>query len=165
MLRLFRAEDAARCCDLINACLPQMDGMNEDARLLVLSKNVSQTLQTELTSCFTVVFDHQGLVTGIGALYGDEIKRVYVDPSRQRQGIGAAIVRRLEAEAVRRDLPAVRVQSSPNAESFYRWLGYERLNDEVIASGAATFTVVNMARRLAGDGRKHTASSSSRRLA
>jgi hypothetical protein len=65
-----------------------MDGLNDAARRLVSSRNIPSVLDTELGHLYTVVCEIDGRCMGVGALDGAEIKRVYVDPSRQGSGAG-----------------------------------------------------------------------------
>ena len=81
MIRRYAAPDAARCCEIINACLPHLTDMNETARDYVRAKNVPQRLHAELTGLYTVVFTKRNKVLGLGSLAENEIKRVYVDPA------------------------------------------------------------------------------------
>ena len=47
-----------------------------------------------------------------------------VDPSRQRQGVGERLVRRLEAEVALRDIRTVTLHARDTAVRFYARLGY-----------------------------------------
>jgi hypothetical protein len=88
LIRRYRPSDAARCCEIILACLPQLDGIDDDARAFLRAKLVPEQLNTELSAvdCFVAV--DNGEILGLAALDGDTAKRLYVDPTAQRHGVG-----------------------------------------------------------------------------
>lgn len=81
------------------------------------------------TLFFTAWLD--GRLAGCGALvpqdgYG-ELKRIFVRPQARRSGIGSQLVARLEAEALARGLPLVRLEvgiRQPEARALYLRAGY-----------------------------------------
>lgn len=76
-----------------------------------------------------VVADVNSRVTGFGMIVpGDEeLRAVYVEPSFGRQGVGTAILQRLEEAACARDVARLNLSSSINAEAFYAKHGYETI--------------------------------------
>ncbi len=147
-VRRFAVGDAAACCAVINACVPTMDGLNEAARQFILEKNTPAQLGEALARLCTLVYVRAGEVIGVGALDGAEIKRVYVLPAAQGQGIGAGLMDALEAEARRRGRQQVVIRSSPAAAAFYRRRGYTQEQTETMTIGPAVFTFVNMAKSM-----------------
>ena len=103
-LRPYADSDATACCNVINAALAGMDGMNAAARTKVIAKNIPAVLGAELRAAYTLVSEDAGQVCGVGCLAGDEIKRLDAQPSAQRRGTGRALVTALEQEARRRGL-------------------------------------------------------------
>jgi GNAT superfamily N-acetyltransferase len=63
-------------------------------------------------------------VMGYAALRGDEVSAAFVRPSAARQGIGTALLRHVEAEAVRAGARALRVRAALSAVPFYEALGF-----------------------------------------
>jgi GNAT superfamily N-acetyltransferase len=125
MIREFREEDAARCCEIINENLANMTDYPAEPRTYFRQKNTPEDLASELSSCDrAVVFEKAKNVIGVGALDGDIVKRVYVDPIEHRSGAGSAIMDVLEAHAKNLGLRAVGLGSSPGAEAFYAARGY-----------------------------------------
>ena len=72
----------------------------------------------------TVVLDNAGRILGTGTLVGDEIKRVFVDPTFQKQGFGRQIMQKLEESAARQGAAAVKLDASLPSHAFYDRLGY-----------------------------------------
>lgn len=113
-------------------------------------KNIPARLDAELAQWVTLVgeVDDLGLL-GVGALDGDEIKRVYVHPRAFGHGVGHALIKALEAEALRRGVMEIRLESSPSAVLFYECLGYTRGDVDRLVVDDATFDHVRMRKYIA----------------
>jgi len=72
----------------------------------------------------TFVIEPGGRIAGTGTLLGTTIKRVFVDPSRQRRGYGVLLMHALESEALRRGVRRVDLSASLPSKRFYDRLGY-----------------------------------------
>ena len=153
-VRPYQEEDAPAACAVIMACIPVMAGLNALARQFLLTKNQPGTLHAELARYFSLVVVHGDTLVGIGALDRQEIKRVYVDPTYQGRGYGRALLQHLEAEAQRRGIREVWIESSPNAERFYARWGYTAHTRDHLAIGHARFAFVRMSKVL-GDKHDH----------
>ena len=153
-VRPYQEEDAPAACAVITACIPMMTGLNVAARQLLRTKNRPGTLHAELARYFTLVVVHGDTLVGVGALDRQEIKRVYVDPTYQGCGYGRALLQQLEAEAQRRGIREVWIESSPNAERFYARWGYTAHTRDHLASDHARFAFVRMSKVL-GEKRDH----------
>jgi ribosomal protein S18 acetylase RimI-like enzyme len=145
-VRRFEVADAGACRDVINACVPLMDGLNEPARAFILGKNTPEAIAAELGAGFALVVEEAGRLEGVGVLDGDEIRRVYVHPRAQRRGIGARLVRELEAEARRCGRNRLDLSASPSSVGFYEALGFRRGEELTTRNGEAEFVHVAMAR-------------------
>ncbi len=71
-----------------------------------------------------MVLDRAGRLLGTGALVGEEIKRVFVDPMFQKQGFGRRIMQHLEEAAARHGVRTVRLDAPLPSKAFYDKLGY-----------------------------------------
>jgi putative acetyltransferase len=65
-----------------------------------------------------------GVVAGWGGIRGDFLESLYTAPECAGQGIGSALLGRLERLMRERGVDAVRAEASPNALSFYLRRGY-----------------------------------------
>jgi GNAT superfamily N-acetyltransferase len=147
-IRQFTLSDAEQCCAVINASIATMDGLNAAARQIIAAKNTPEQLGRALAGMTTVVCEQDSAIVGLAALDGAEIKRVYVLPAAQGQGVGAQIMDALEAEAATRGLAQVTVQSSPSAVAFYRRRSYVSIGAKTLTAGPAVFEIVNMIKDL-----------------
>jgi GNAT superfamily N-acetyltransferase len=86
------------------------------------------------------VLDKAGRILGTGTVVGDEIKRVFVDPTFQKQGFGRRIVQHLEEAAALQGAKTVKLDASLPSKAFYDGLGY--------ATVEAAFLPVENGRRL-----------------
>ena len=77
------------------------------------------------------VWTETGRVLGFYALQPEsdlvEIDHLYVTPEALRRGIGRALWQHLRQEALRLGAVRVGVSADPNAEGFYRRLGFSRM--------------------------------------
>ena len=147
-VRRFLQSDSAQCCDIINACLQNMTGLNMTARYLAEEKNNSSSLFKELSQYYSLVYTRDDIIVGLGCLDGNEIKRMYTHPSAQRQGVGRTILQALETEAKRQGILKIVLQSSPSAESLYILCGYTQICIGSLTIGDAVFHFVNMEKPL-----------------
>jgi GNAT superfamily N-acetyltransferase len=76
---------------------------------------------------YTIVLEQKGRVIGTGTLVGDEIKRVFVEPSFQKQGFGKVIMRKLEEKAGSLGVAVVKLDASLLSKRFYDLLRYTTL--------------------------------------
>lgn len=75
---------------------------------------------------FVAVAELGSTLAGIGLVNAaGKIHLCYVGPGQTGLGVGSAIIRRLEAEAVRWGLLELRLTSTVNARRFYEHHGYE----------------------------------------
>ena len=86
--------------------------------------HAEETIAAEAESGAMVVAERDGRIVATGALVGNEISRVYVEPELQGQGIGRAIMAALEARAREEGLTGVVLYASVVAKPFYDQLGY-----------------------------------------
>jgi GNAT superfamily N-acetyltransferase len=77
----------------------------------------------------TLVAEAGGRPVGTGTVVGEHVKRVFVDRSRQGEGIGRAIMTRLESEARRAGASGVHLDVSLPSRAFYESLGYGDFED------------------------------------
>ena len=72
-----------------------------------------------------VAVDDVGAIVGFGDRSGNTIRALYVSAGHQGQGVGRALLERLEADASAEGQEALTAHSSITAVGFYRRMGYE----------------------------------------
>ena len=122
--RRFQLDDSQRCCDIINGCIVELPGLNEQAREFLVSKNTREKLFSELNGYYTLVFETSAGIQGLGALDGCEIKRVYIDKNSQHHGIGHSIIAELEQQAIYQGCDSIFLEASLSSVGFWRKHGY-----------------------------------------
>ena len=126
-----------------------MEGLNEAARRLVTAANVPAVLGPALASYFTLVCETEEGVVGVGALDASEIKRLYIAPQAQGRGVGRALLRHLEGEALARGAVALSLEASPSSVAFYEVAGFRVVRSYTLSRGDTQFAVVRMEKQLA----------------
>jgi putative acetyltransferase len=70
------------------------------------------------------IAEPKGVMAGWGAIRADYLEALYTAPEYAGQGVGAALLDRLEELMWGRGVDAVRAEASPNAMGFYLRRGY-----------------------------------------
>jgi GNAT superfamily N-acetyltransferase len=122
--RRYRSTDATACSAVVDACLPEMEGMNDAARAFLRARNDPERLHEQLVAWHTVVVERTGRVVAFGSLDGREVKRVYVHPDVRRGGLGSLVTDTLECEARYRGVGAVQADAPPSSIAFWQARGY-----------------------------------------
>lgn len=82
-----------------------------------------------------------------------EIDCLYVHHAYQHQGVGAALLARVEREARRRHNPRLRADVSLTAQPFFRRMGFSVVRRQVRIYRGRPFNLAVMEKRLPGAGR------------
>ncbi len=99
-----------------------------------------QMILRDAAEGFTIVLDRGGQILGTGTLVDDEIKRVFIDPAFQKQGLGRLLMQDLEQRAAASGIGVVKLDASLPAKLFYDEIGY--------VTTEKTFREVGNSRRL-----------------
>jgi GNAT superfamily N-acetyltransferase len=141
----FRSDDAAAVRNLfirVNRLLAPPE-MKEDferyiQRSLIEEVDRIAEYYKEKSGGFWVAVDDQGLVGMFGlepsGTLGMELRRMYVDPERRKQGIARKMLAFAESECRRRRRPTMDLSTSelqPAALALYRSSGYVLMREEV----------------------------------
>lgn len=83
-----------------------------------------ETIRDDAETGYTIVAADDGQIVGTGTLLGTNIRRVFIDTARQRQGIGSLIVNELEKRATREGIHILDLSSALGARTFWETHGY-----------------------------------------
>jgi putative acetyltransferase len=89
------------------------------------------TLREEMNRSVMIGFvaEWAANIIGFAALRHQTVCAMYVHPHYQRRGIGSKLLQRLEAEAARKGIHRLKLNSSLNAGSFYEGRGYRVISE------------------------------------
>jgi putative acetyltransferase len=88
------------------------------------SKLTLSGMERKLRELEIWVAEFDGRVAGWGAVRGDSLEGLYTAPEYAGQGVGAALLDRLEGLMRGRGVHAVHAEASSNAKAFYLRRGY-----------------------------------------
>ncbi len=127
--RVFRPSDLAALKSLvqttIDACYPQV--YPKEAVQYFKNSHSNEKILKNAKEGYTILLLKDTRIVGTGTIVGEDIKRVFVDPSFQRRGFGKLIMRKLEERAVSTGIDVVKLDASLPSKVFYDGLGYVTL--------------------------------------
>ena len=98
---------------------------------------------------YYVCVDDAGHLVGMGNIKGDELFALYVSADHQREGVGSAILARIEQDALGDGICRIKADSTVTAEGFYRRHGYVAVERKVLKiANRQTLEVVAMTKEL-----------------
>jgi GNAT superfamily N-acetyltransferase len=83
-----------------------------------------ENILKDLTEGYIVVIETGSRITGTGTLLGTNIRRVFINPEYQRQGIGKIIADKLERKARSEGLEKLDLSASLKSRRFWEAMGY-----------------------------------------
>ena len=83
-----------------------------------------ENILKDAASGYTIVAESDGQILGTGTLLGTNVRRVYIRPEHQRQGIGKLIVKELERKAQLLRLEKLDLSASLKSRSFWEAMGF-----------------------------------------
>ena len=92
--------------------------------------NMLQNLERESENTEIIVYEEERIV-GVGSLYEEHIRKLYVHQQCQGRGIGKELMAELERIAASEGYQKCTLNSTINAIGFYRKLGYEEVGSVV----------------------------------
>jgi GNAT superfamily N-acetyltransferase len=124
-VRLARPDEAGALTDLI---LRAKASWGYDEAFMAACR-AELTLTPQKMAAWTIwVAELKGALAGMIALGdGGEVEEFFVEPDRQGQGVGGALMATLVAAARARGLAALRLDADPNAEPIYVQLGFRTI--------------------------------------
>jgi N-acetylglutamate synthase-like GNAT family acetyltransferase len=78
----------------------------------------------DAASGYSIIAESDGLILGTGTLLEMNVRRVYIDPQHQHQGIGQLIVKKLEQKAKSERLEKLDLSASLKSRRFWETMGF-----------------------------------------
>lgn len=101
---------------------------------------------------YCVIAENDGRIVGTGTLLEDGIRRVYIDPSCQKSGIGKQIYNMLEKRALQAGLRRLGLGASVIAREFWESVGFIFEEEVDIPAGDEQLKFYMMSKSLSGTG-------------
>lgn len=107
----------------IDICYPSI----YSTAVIAFFKNhhLMENIQRKAYDGFTIAAMLKNEVIATGNLFENEVNSVYVLPEYQNQGLGKAIVRLLEEEAMRQGLKHLELHATPESKNLYLRCGFQ----------------------------------------
>ena len=124
--RLATLDDAPRLFEVRRRSILELapSGMSVADAKAWAGQLASSGMERKLRELEVWVAERDGAVAGWGAIRCDYLEGLYTAPECAGQGVGAALLDRLETLMRGRGFEAVHAEASPNALSFYLRRGY-----------------------------------------
>ena len=107
-----------------------------EAIVFFLDYHSPENILKDLNAGYIVVIESGGQILGTGTLLGTNIRRVFINPQHQRQGIGKIIADKLERKAGSEGLEKLDLSASLRSRRFWEAMGF-------ISSGEFSLPVGN----------------------
>ena len=157
-VRAANAGDAEAACQVLRRSIAEccVEDHRNDSSVLDpwLRNKTPQNVRAWFCTAgnFPVVAEIDGSIGGVALMSPEgEIGLCYLLPEARFRGAGKALLSALEAEAVRRGLRSLHLESTVTAKPFYLRNGFESAGEPKAASGAVAFPlrkVLDRSRRL-----------------
>ena len=121
-------DDATRLFELRRSSILELalSGMSVEDATAWAKQLTPSGMERKLREFEIWIAEFDGVTAGWGAIRGDVLEGLYTAPEYAGQGVGAALLDRLEALLHGRGVEAVRAEASSNARAFYLRRGYRQ---------------------------------------
>jgi len=129
MIRRFQEKDVGDVSKIILNCVNESSNLTPENRKFMLTKTEPENILQKARDIELYVNELNGVVIGTGALDGNEIRTMFVEPSIQGKGHGREIILFLIQKAKEYHSNKVWLKSSTIAEKFYEKLKFKKVRD------------------------------------
>ena len=125
MIRKFRPSDENACIKNISECFDTSVSLNKKGKNYVKNLFTKKGYLTRKSHKYDIfVYEKDKKILGMGAIEGNYIAKVYVDPTMHGKGIGREIMTFLEKLAIKRGFKNIFLRAYKNSKGFYTKQGY-----------------------------------------
>jgi GNAT superfamily N-acetyltransferase len=152
-IRKFRKEDLDPVLTLIHNVVDvsYKDVYPAEALELYKEFHCRENILNDAGNGYCVIAENGGRIVGTGTLLDDGIRRVYIDPSLQKAGIGTSIYEALETRALQMEIPRLGLGASVIAREFWESVGFIFEKEEHIPVGNERLTFYIMSKSFTGN--------------
>jgi putative acetyltransferase len=121
-----RLDDVTRLFEVRRRSILELapSGMSVEDAAAWATRLTRSGMERKLRELEIWIAELDGVTVGWGAIHGDFLEGLYTAPEYSGQGVGAALLNRLETLMRGRGVGAVRAEASSNARAFYLRRGY-----------------------------------------
>jgi GNAT superfamily N-acetyltransferase len=148
MIRPFEAHDAARCSEIVAACVQQDPFLSHETRERIHRGVSAESVLERSRLYYLAVYELDGQPAGFGGVDMNEVRLLYVRPEFQGKGIGARLLRHLEDMVPPGLFADVFVYAALPAVGFYRQHGYRPEGEWQTDLGGELLTTMFMRKEL-----------------
>jgi N-acetylglutamate synthase-like GNAT family acetyltransferase len=140
LTRFATVSDAQEICELIINSIKSVCVSDHKNDISIITswcsnktvENVSNWIANK-KNITLVAQSEEGSLIGIGQIAADgKLTLCYVSPETLKQGIGKTLLKKLEEEALLREIKEIHLQSTLTAIEFYKKNGYQKNGDPII---------------------------------
>lgn len=95
-----------------------------EAIVFFLDYHSTENILNDLNAGYIIFIESGGQILGTGTLLGTNVRRVFINPEYQRQGIGKIIADKLERKAGWEGLEKLDLSASLKSRRFWEAMGY-----------------------------------------
>ncbi len=150
-IREFREEDAEEVSDLVISALREVNSRDypDEVIEMLAGGNSPEKILGKAEKRLVLVAEEDGEVVGTASLKRDGgVQSVFVRLDRAGEGIGSALMKRVEEEARERGVEELVVPASLTAVDFYRKLGFRKSGEKLAENKGVSFWIVVMKKKL-----------------
>jgi GNAT superfamily N-acetyltransferase len=136
-IRPFQDTDLAQVKELVHQTIDISYRANYTMEVIKFFKRYHppETILQEAEKGHTVVAAETDEIVGTGTLLGTNVRRVFISPSCQRQGIGKLIVNELEKRATSESRYLLDLSSALGARTFWEARGFSVIEEHFSPTG------------------------------
>ncbi|MFB6294214.1 MAG: N-acetyltransferase family protein [Candidatus Nanohaloarchaea archaeon] len=148
-IRPARPEDAERLAELHEEAIRAVNSQDYTAEeIAAWTDGTLEQYRTFPDDAERIVAVREDRIIGFGEIEGDEITAVYVDPGHMGDGVGSALLERLESIARENGVERLHAESTISARGFYEAHGYDFVEETTHTFGDQVLDVYLMEKDL-----------------
>ncbi|MHC4124093.1 MAG: GNAT family N-acetyltransferase [Planctomycetota bacterium] len=128
-IRKFKSFDLDAVRDLIQNTIDvcYSSGYSKEAVRFFKDWHCDENILKDAKEGYMIVLQKTNRIIGTGTIVDDEIKRVFVEPAFQKNGLGKLLMQKLEKKALSAGISVIKLHATLLSKKFYDSLNYVTL--------------------------------------
>ncbi|HLC31631.1 MAG TPA: GNAT family N-acetyltransferase [Candidatus Nanoarchaeia archaeon] len=149
IIRPFRSEDAEGIVDVHRSSVRSLEWIYTAGEIAAWTSGNIEGFRTSLTHSICFVAEVNEKIIGFSDVTREgKLRRLYVDPAYSGRGVGSALLRNLEDEALKQGIYQITLSSSIPAVPFYVKRGYIQRENTFETINGVRIRAVGMSKNL-----------------